>query len=73
MCGKVGAQDRMEYTLIGEEVNLASRICGKAAPRQVLVTKQTWDQVRGQVQGKELEPVSVKGLSYPIKVFEVSE
>jgi class 3 adenylate cyclase len=73
MAGKVGAQDRMEYTLIGEEVNLASRICGKAAPRQVLVTKQTWDQLQGEMKGRELEPVIVKGLSYPIKIFEVLE
>jgi class 3 adenylate cyclase len=73
MAGKVGAQDRMEYTLIGEEVNLASRICGKAAPRQVLVTKQTWDLVQGEMKGRELEPVIVKGLSYPIKIYEVLE
>ena len=73
MAGKVGAQDRMEYTLIGEEVNLASRICGKAAPRQVLVTKSTWELVKDHMKGRELEPVTVKGLSYPVKIYEVLE
>ena len=70
VCGKVGGRSRLEYTLIGEEVNLASRICGKAAPRQVLITKQTRDQLGDQVQVKALDPVVVKGLSYPIKIFE---
>jgi class 3 adenylate cyclase len=73
VCGKVGATDRLEYTLIGEEVNLASRICGKAAPRQVLVTKQTVLQLGDSIRVRELEPVQVKGLSYPVHVFEVLE
>ena len=70
VCGKVGGRNRLEYTLIGEEVNLASRICGKAAPRQVLITKQTRDLLGDKIQVRQLEPVVVKGLSYPIKVFE---
>ncbi len=70
VCGKVGGRSRLEYTLIGEEVNLASRICGKAAPRQVLITKQTREKLGDRIQVKELEPVVVKGLSYPIKIFE---
>ncbi len=69
--GKVGARNRLEYTVLGEEVNLASRICGKAAPRQVLITRQTWEHVKDLVKSRELEPVNVKGLSYPIGVYEV--
>lgn len=71
VCGKVGGRNRMEYTLIGEEVNLTSRICGKAAPRQVLITKQTYELVKDKIQVNPMEPVVVKGLSYPIKIYEV--
>ena len=72
VCGQVGSKERLEYTLIGEEVNLASRICGKALPRQVLATKATFDRCLGRVGGREMEPVQVKGISYPVKIYEVT-
>lgn len=72
VCGQVGSKERLEYTLIGEEVNLASRICGKAEPRQVLATKATVDRCGGRVAARELSPVQVKGISYPVKVYEVT-
>ncbi|HEX7896475.1 MAG TPA: adenylate/guanylate cyclase domain-containing protein [Planctomycetota bacterium] len=71
LCGRVGSKDRLEYTLIGEEVNLASRVCGKAEPRQVLATEATVARFRGELKVRALEPVQVKGISYPVKVYEV--
>ncbi len=69
--GNIGSDQRMEYTAIGDGVNLSSRLQGKAQGHQIIISKSTCDQLAGRIPTKELEAIMVKGKSVPVEVFEV--
>jgi len=69
--GNMGAEDHMDYTVIGDNINVAARLCGIAQPGQVLVSKVIADQLGDQATLKELPPVMVKGKDKPIIIAEV--
>lgn len=69
--GYIGATRRMDYTAIGDVVNVASRLCAAAAPDQVLVSAATQMEFGMELPTRKLEPVKVKGKTEPIQVFEV--
>ncbi len=71
--GNIGSPARADYTVLGNNVNLASRLADRAAPGQILVSERTFVAVRDLVQGTEVEQVELKGVSRPIRIFEIQE
>ena len=71
VAGNVGARDYMEYTLIGDAVNLAKRLQENAGPRQILLGRRTFELVRDKVKVVPLEPLAVKGREAREPVFEL--
>ncbi|HKM89924.1 MAG TPA: adenylate/guanylate cyclase domain-containing protein [Candidatus Acidoferrales bacterium] len=69
--GYMGATRRMDYTAIGDVVNVASRLCAAATPNQILVSAATQAEIGSELPTRKLEPVKVKGKMEPIEVFEV--
>ena len=63
----------MDYTVIGDTVNTASRLESIAEPGQILIGEKTYASVKGQFKIREIGKRSVKGKSKAITVYEVLE
>ena len=62
----------MSYTIIGRQVNLASRLETNSAPDKILISKSTWSLVRSRVRcAPRDDPVVAKGFADPIPAYEV--
>jgi adenylate cyclase len=71
VAGNVGSALRTEYTCIGDAVNVAARLCGLAAPGDILLGERTHALVSAHGRFERLAPVMLKGKSHPVPLWRV--
>ena len=69
--GNFGSDARMDYTIIGGQVNLASRLESAAGVDQILISEETYTLIRDQVACTRKDAIQVKGIAHPVQTYEV--
>ena len=71
VAGNIGSLTRMDYTVIGDDVNVASRVEAACAPGSVFITASTFEEVKDEIAATLMEPITAKNRSQPVHVYAV--
>jgi adenylate cyclase len=72
VAGNVGSAGRSEYTVIGDSINIASRICSSTPGNEVWIGPETYSQTKDHIEAEQLEPQHVKGKAEAITLYKVT-
>jgi adenylate cyclase len=69
--GNFGSENRLDYTIVGGQVNIASRLESIAEPGQILISHETFALVKDKVACEPLGKIKVKGIAHPVQTYQV--
>jgi class 3 adenylate cyclase len=71
--GDFGSKGRKTYSAVGNQTNLTARIQDHCTPGRILISHSTWALIRENIPCEERGEIEVKGLHYPVRVYEVAQ
>jgi class 3 adenylate cyclase len=70
--GSIGSKDRLDFTVIGSNVNLCARLCSAAEAGEILLSESTYQPVQGLISATRMAPINVKGFSEAVPVYKMT-